>query len=727
MCDRPRIVLLADRPGWAFSQIARALVRRLSHRYRFRVVHREVERPALHEDQLDLLYVFFWGDDSYQSFGIPPEKIVKEVASYRWALEEQYGQFSLERFVETYLSDCAWVTTPCRRLYQELRGARERVLHCPNGVELDAFRPTRRRSGPLRIGWVGNPADACKGLDDVLVPACEGRFALEATDGKRSRREVVHLYNRCDVIAIASTAESQPLPLLEGMACGAFPVATDVGIVPELVRSGTNGLVVERSPEAFRDAFAWCAERLSHVRRAGAFNAELIARERSWDQLAHRFGELFDGALGRGPAPSPAATPVTDVRAEAPRPERLRRALSRGQIPLRIAFLTPEFVTEYDTGGGLGNYLRRMTQALLEAGHVPEVFVLSRGAPGPIDFEGVRVMRVRRSDANPVLDAGVRLSWRLGLHRFQPPLLLLNDARRLASALERRDAERRFDLVQSADYLACGAFVRSIPGRPHLVRCSADGRLWADANGDTSPRRRWETWLERASLRRADLAYAPSRFVADQLQRRYGIEVQVLRPPVALECKPRRDESHDLPERYFIHFGQLAGSKGTLDLARALPRVWEQEPAFAMVWAGPDRTGRLREWWEAWGPQRSRVTWLGELTKPELYAVLAEAAAAVLPSRVDNLPNTAIESLLLGVPVIGSAGASIDELVEPGVTGELVPIGDAEALAAAMLRLWRGQSTARRGFRWNSPLAEEMRPENAVRNLLRLAGLGSET
>jgi hypothetical protein len=105
MCDRPRIVLLADRPGWAFSQIARALVRRLSHRYRFRVVHREVEPPALHDDQLDLLYVFFWGDDSYQSSGIPPEKIVKEVASYRWALEEQYGRLSLERFVETHLSD----------------------------------------------------------------------------------------------------------------------------------------------------------------------------------------------------------------------------------------------------------------------------------------------------------------------------------------------------------------------------------------------------------------------------------------------------------------------------------------------------------------------------------------------------------------------------------------------------------------------------------------------
>jgi glycosyltransferase involved in cell wall biosynthesis len=96
--------------------------------------------------------------------------------------------------------------------------------------------------------------------------------------------------------------------------------------------------------------------------------------------------------------------------------------------------------------------------------------------------------------------------------------------------------------------------------------------------------------------------------------------------------------------------------------------------------------------------------------------------AAVLPTLVDNLPNTLIESLLLRVPVIGSRGASIDELVEAGRSGDLVPVGDSVALADSMIRAWRGQVPwIGAGFRPPEVLAE-MRPEVAVTNLLRLAG-----
>jgi phenylacetate-CoA ligase len=114
---------------------------------------------------------------------------------------------------------------------------------------------------------------------------------------------------------------------------------------------------------------------------------------------------------------------------------------------------------------------------------------------------------------------------------------------------------------------------------------------------------------------------------------------------------------------------------------------------------------------------------LGPLEKPDLYAALSRAEAVVQPSLVDNLPNTVIESLLLGVPVVAFDGLSFDELIEPDVTGELVPIGDQEALTAALLRVWRGQSRARKGFTWRAAVAEEMRPHCAVANLLALAGL----
>jgi glycosyltransferase involved in cell wall biosynthesis len=367
-----------------------------------------------------------------------------------------------------------------------------------------------------------------------------------------------------------------------------------------------------------------------------------------------------------------------------------------------------------------------MTRALREAGHEPEVFTLSPHGDGSLDWDGVRVHRVRRSDVHPLVRAWIRLSWRLGLYNLEPPLIALADARKLAAALEKRDGERPFDLVQSADYRASGRFIESFAGRPHIVRCSSDGLLWAYANGDLSWRRRWESYLERRCVQRADVAYTPSRFVAQRLAHRYGIDVQVVRPPAALETKPEANPSRALPPRYLVHFGQLSGAKGTPLVARALPKVWDQAPDFHMVWAGPDRTGCLDEWREAWGEHADQLLWLGELTKPELYAVLQGAEAAVLPSAVDNLPNTVIESLLLGVPVIGTAGSSIDELVEPDVTGELVPVGDGEALAQAMLRVWRGQALARPGFHWDSALAQQMQPQNAVANLLRIAGLDGD-
>jgi len=100
-------------------------------------------------------------------------------------------------------------------------------------------------------------------------------------------------------------------------------------------------------------------------------------------------------------------------------------------------------------------------------------------------------------------------------------------------------------------------------------------------------------------------------------------------------------------------------------LAEALPIVWRQEPSFTMVWAGQARRwtangqevfpNMFAEYSRLWGEHTSRVLYLGEIEKPHLYAVLKRADATVLPSACDNLPNTAIESLSLGVPVIGTA------------------------------------------------------------------------
>jgi glycosyltransferase involved in cell wall biosynthesis len=91
-----------------------------------------------------------------------------------------------------------------------------------------------------------------------------------------------------------------------------------------------------------------------------------------------------------------------------------------------------------------------------------------------------------------------------------------------------------------------------------------------------------------------------------------------------------------------------------------------------------------------------------------MYAVLKRADAAVLPSQADNLPNTVIESLVFGIPVLGSRGASIDELVEEGRTGHLVALGDVQGLAGALVKMWFKQTGVSKGFKWDSAVYEEM-------------------
>ena len=156
---------------------------------------------------------------------------------------------------------------------------------------------------------------------------------------------------------------------------------------------------------------------------------------------------------------------------------------------------------------------------------------------------------------------------------------------------------------------------------------------------------------------------------------------------------PVGDPPENLPAKFLFHYGLLGQRKGTLWLSRALPLAWKQCPDLQMVLAGKlhhpyDTMGQLSEQWQH---SEARIKWLGPLAKPQLYAVLKRAWATVLPSEVDNLPNTVIESLMHGIPVIGTDGASINELVEHNRNGGLVPLGDDQALADMLARAWRGE------------------------------------
>lgn len=107
-------------------------------------------------------------------------------------------------------------------------------------------------------------ADACADLGATLVLAGEGaeRGVLEGRAGVRllgfqPPAALAEWYAACDVVALASLHEGQPVAVLEALACSRGVVATAVGGVPEVVRDGITGwLVPPRDAVALKAALA---------------------------------------------------------------------------------------------------------------------------------------------------------------------------------------------------------------------------------------------------------------------------------------------------------------------------------------------------------------------------------------------------------------------------------------------------------------------------------------
>jgi len=78
---------------------------------------------------------------------------------------------------------------------------------------------------------------------------------------------------------------------------------------------------------------------------------------------------------------------------------------------------------------------------------------------------------------------------------------------------------------------------------------------------------------------------------------------------------------------------------------------------------------------------------LGFVSQEELSALYQRAAVVVLVSSREGLPNVVLEAMAHGKTVIATPVGGIPTVIEDGVTGLLVPVGDAVALRAALERV----------------------------------------
>jgi glycosyltransferase involved in cell wall biosynthesis len=136
--------------------------------------------------------------------------------------------------------------------------------------------------------------------------------------------------------------------------------------------------------------------------------------------------------------------------------------------------------------------------------------------------------------------------------------------------------------------------------------------------------------------------------------------------PNGVEIPVEVGEEADPPEILFV--GRLSAEKGIRTLVDATRGL-------NLIVAGD-------------GPLRPLVPdALGFVPHEEVQQLLARAAVVVLPSHREGLPMVLLEAMAHGRAVVATPVGGIPSLVKDGVTGLLVPPGDAKALREAIERL----------------------------------------
>jgi glycosyltransferase involved in cell wall biosynthesis len=96
--------------------------------------------------------------------------------------------------------------------------------------------------------------------------------------------------------------------------------------------------------------------------------------------------------------------------------------------------------------------------------------------------------------------------------------------------------------------------------------------------------------------------------------------------------------------------------------------------------------------------------------RERLRELIDDAALLVVPSRSEGMGRIVLEASARSRPVVASRVGGISELIEDGRTGLLVAPEDADALAAAIIRLLEDPSTAAELGRRGRELATSLDP-----------------
>ena len=357
---------------------------------------------------------------------------------------------------------------------------------------------------------------------------------------------------------------------------------------------------------------------------------------------------------------------------------------------MRIFFITTEMIdseTLLPQDGGLANYLCKITVALANYNNDVNVITITKNIKKTVNFNGVNVIFTPLFNKKSLID---KITWKLKTKKQKHEHL----CKIIHLKLQEEHKKNKIDIIQYASFQALGSHPES--NIPSCVRISSYAKLWQKNYNYTNKQ---EIINEIKQFKEAKYLFGPSKQIADYIKKDLNLKkpIEIIETPYAPKLTKLDNSLFDkLKEKietneYLFFFGSIGLLKGAQEIADIAYDTLKKYPNLCIVLVGKQKkighhlpVDLIKRNAKQYS---DRVIHFDKTSHEQLFPLITKSKAVILPSRIDNLPNTCIEAMGLGKIVIGSKGASFEQLIDDGISGFLCHASNAQSLQLAIDRL----------------------------------------
>ncbi len=384
------------------------------------------------------------------------------------------------------------------------------------------------------------------------------------------------------------------------------------------------------------------------------------------------------------------------------------------EIIMVILFAANHYIERGKPAQGFTSYLYRVTQALLKMGHIP-IIVAGGNANTHHMKDGIEIYEVAFVDT----------------YNDEDSYKLIKNNLKLSFMINRKIKEisrtRRLDIIQFTSLSNLAFFYY---GKiPAVLRLSSYSKIAYEDNQTFTPKMiKMLTLAELLSAKRCNIVFAPSRVTANAFAKDLRRKVAVIESPFFYDVDELDDSVYNeylLRKKYVLFFGRLYAEKGVLVMADILYDFLKTNKDYYIVFCGKDDLIKGKNAKNILRTSaknfKDRLIFIDSLPHKKLYPIIKKSEFIILPSIMENFSNACVEAMYLKKVVIGTDGASFEQLICDGKNGLLCQINDPKSLLEKMQTAVDLDSEKKKVMEYRAyQRIKLLRPEIAVGRLVKL-------